>query len=203
MRWCKQIHGRLLASLGDEPTDPLSGVACVGRCDGLLTDEVGLGVLVWTADCVPVLLAGDGVVAAVHAGWRGTAAGIVVDCLRRLEVEYGVMPDRVSAWLGPAVSPCHYQVGSEVIGALHEWRVPEGSWLQGDRIDLRAVLRGQLFGAGLAAERIWSSDRCTACDPGLASYRRDGRAAGRQWSLIYRTATNDDHSDTHSSTCLE
>ncbi|HHQ49337.1 MAG TPA: laccase domain-containing protein [Acidobacteria bacterium] len=183
LRWCRQVHGRLLASLSGEEDRPLTGVACVGRCDGLLTADPALGVLVWTADCVPVLLHGGGVAAAVHAGWRGAAAGIVPAAVRRFEIEYGVPPADLHAALGPSIGPCHYQVGPEVLEALQRADPGDGGWRHGDRADLRALLAAQLVGAGVPAGSVERVGGCTACDPALASYRRDGERAGRQWSL--------------------
>ncbi|MCG6963325.1 MAG: polyphenol oxidase family protein [Acidobacteria bacterium] len=183
LRWGEQIHGRVIASLSPEPGGTLSGVACVGRCDGLVTDEAGLGVIVWTADCVPLLIAGGDVVAAVHVGWRGAAAGIVPTAVHRLEVEYGVAPQDLLVALGPAVGLCHYEVGPEVVRALEECGVPTNQWCSGGRVDLRRLAAGQLVGAGVEAGRIECVGGCTACEPDLASYRRDGVAAGRQWSL--------------------
>ncbi len=184
VRWCRQVHGRAIASLAHEPGRPPVEAGCVGRCDGMVTDEPGLVLLVWTADCVPVALVGGGVVAMVHAGWRGTAAGIVAAAVRRVEVEYGVPPEELAAYLGPAVGPCHYQVGPEVVAALAARGVPESAWLEGDRVDLGAVVAGELVRCGVPRERVERVSGCTACDPELASYRRDGEAAGRQPSFV-------------------
>ena len=188
LRWCRQVHGRILASLSPEPGKPLAAAGPVGRCDGLLTDEPGILLAVRTADCVPVLIHGGGVVAAVHAGWRGAAAGIVTGAVRRFLVEYGVRPDDLAASLGPHVGPCHYEVGPEVVEALRPSAGPEEAWLRDRRVDLGAVLRHQLVAAGLRASAVETVGGCTACDPGLASYRRDGGAAGRQWSAIVLVA---------------
>ena len=187
IRWCTQVHGRLLASLSHEPDQTFSGTACVGTCDGLITAEPGAGLVVWTADCVPVLLAGGGVVAAVHAGWRGAAAGIVPAAVRRFFVEYGIEPSSLTVALGPAVGACHYEVGSEVIASLHAAGVPEKEWREHDRVDLRAFLRAQLVSANVREEAVSLVGGCTACSAECASYRRDGARAGRQWSLVYRT----------------
>jgi len=183
LRWCQQVHGRLLASLSGEAEHPLSGVACVGRCDGLMTADPGVALLVWTADCVPVLLEGGGVVAAVHAGWRGVAAGVVPGAVRRFTVEYGVPAEQIRAALGPSVGPCHYEVGQEVLDALASVDPGNGAWRHGNRADLRSLLEAQLLSAGLREGAIERVGGCTACDPALASYRRDGGRAGRQWSL--------------------
>lgn len=183
LRWCEQVHGTLLASLASEPGRPLAGAAAVGRCDGLLTAEPGLGLAVRTADCVPVLLAGGGVVGAVHAGWRGTAAGIVARAVRRFAVEYGVAPGELHAALGPAIGGCCYEVGEEVIAALAGRGVPEALWRDGSRADLRVLLRAELVALGVPERRIVLAGGCTACTAELASYRRDGEAAGRQLSI--------------------
>ncbi|MFV2071030.1 MAG: polyphenol oxidase family protein [Thermoanaerobaculales bacterium] len=188
LRWGTQIHGRVVASIGEEAGRPLRGAACVGRCDALITAESGIGLLVWTADCVPILLAGDGVVAAVHAGWRGTAADIVGSVVRRFQVEYGVAPDNLRAVLGPAISGAHYRVGTEVIDALRALKVDEDRWRNRQFVDLRHLLVARLEKLGLLPDAIERVGPCTAASPRLASFRRDGQAAGRQWSLIYRTA---------------
>jgi len=73
LRWGRQVHGCEVAAISREHDPDLTGVVCVGECDALMTTEEGVGLMVWTADCVPVLLAGPRVVAAIHSGWRGTA----------------------------------------------------------------------------------------------------------------------------------
>jgi len=144
----------------------------------------GCGVVVWTADCVPILLAGGGAVSAVHAGWRGTAAGIIPKATELFERLHGVIPCDLSATIGPGVGACHYPVGPEVIRALDRWAVSDTSWRQGNCIDLRRFLRGQLLDLGLQESKVEIVGSCTACDPRLASFRRDGAAAGRQISII-------------------
>ena len=187
LRWCDQVHGRVAASLGSEPGRPLGGAAAVGRCDALLTAERGIGLAIWTADCVPVLLAGGGAVAAVHSGWRGTAAGIVPRVVRRLELEYGVPAHELTAALGPAIDSCHYEVGPEVIEALSAHAIPSRLWRVGQRVNLRGLLTEQLRRCGLEPANIVTVGGCTACESDLASYRRDGVTAGRQLSLVFRS----------------
>ncbi len=183
LRWCHQVHGRLLASLSAGDEHPLSGAAGVGRCDGLLTADPGVAVMVWTADCVPVLLHGGGVVAAVHAGWRGVVAGVVPTAVRRFELEYGVSAEELHAALGPSVGPCHYEVGQEVLNALSSVDPGGSPWRRGNRVDLRAILGAQLVAAGVLPSAVERVGGCTACDPAMSSYRRDGKKAGRQFSL--------------------
>jgi hypothetical protein len=177
----------LIASVAAEPDASLHGGCSVGRCDGLVTGDIGVGLAVWTADCVPLLIDGGAAVAAIHAGWRGIAAGIVQRAVRRLELEHGLPPSAQAAFLGPAVGPDHYQVGGEVVAALERSDIPRSSWCSaGDRVDLHALVAAILGHAGVST--IVRVGDCTACDPELASYRRDRENAGRQWSMIVRRA---------------
>lgn len=186
IRWGEQVHGRVVASVGAEPGSCLEGAICVGRCDALITADIGVGLAVWTADCVPILIAGDDVVAAVHSGWRGSVADVVGAVVRRFEVEYGVPPQRLRALLGPAISGPRYEVSAEVIDGLRAFGHDEGQWLVKNHVDLRALLSARMEEIGLVPAAIRTVGPCTASTPELASYRRDGVDAGRQWSMIYR-----------------
>ena len=186
--WGEQVHGRAIASLASEPDNPLGGVASVGRCDGLICGEEGIAVAVWTADCVPVLLWGGSVVAAVHAGWRGVAADIVGAAVGRFRSEYGIDAAEIHAALGPAISGSCYPVGDEVITALKQFEVSEECWREGSHVDLRALLTVRLAQLGLRPTAVHTVGGCTVSSPRMASFRRDGPAAGRQWSMIYRAS---------------
>jgi copper oxidase (laccase) domain-containing protein len=131
-------------------------------------------------------MSGGGVVAAVHAGWRGAAADIVGAVVDRFRTEYGVAADRLHAALGPAISGRAYPVVDEVIEALGRLGISEARWRDGSHVDLRSLLATRLEALGLCRERVESVGPCTASTPELASFRRDGAAAGRQWSLVYR-----------------
>jgi YfiH family protein len=187
VRWGEQIHGRVVAALAPRPGRQFRGALCVGRCDALITAERGTGLVVWTADCVPILIAGGGVVACVHAGWRGSVADVVGAVVRRFSIEFGVFPDTLRATLGPAISGPRYEVSTDVIDGLAEYGLEENRWRHGNHVDLRAFLAARLEHLGLAPTEISIVGPCTALTPELASYRRDGAAAGRQWSMIYRT----------------
>ena len=143
------------------------------------------------ADCVPVLFCSfdAGAVAAVHAGWRGTATGIVGRLVARLGL-LGIPPSELAVALGPAVGGCCYEVADEVAQAVARASDPVSGPAAGDgtgrqRLDLRSALRRQLEHAGLAAEAIHVAPWCTACEAELFfSYRRDGAPAGRQMASI-------------------
>ncbi len=104
LRWGRQVHGSEVASINCDGDLNPGSAGPVGACDALVTDAPGIGLMVWTADCVPVLLAGGGVVAAVHSGWRGSAADIVGAVVRRFRLDHGVAANQIRAALGPAIS---------------------------------------------------------------------------------------------------
>jgi polyphenol oxidase len=160
------VHGRMV-----ERVDGPSGV--VAGFDGLLTDRPGLPLLATFADCYPVLLHDPSrpALALVHAGWRGSAAGVVGVALAGLEKEYGSRPSELQAGLGPGICGRCYEVGEEVAAAFPaEHLAPgrEGRFL----LDLRAVLRDQLERAGVPAGQIHDLSICTKETPELASHRR-------------------------------
>lgn len=178
-----QVHGNQAVRVSETPT--ASSVLDAGECDILVTSLCGVALVVQTADCVPVLLAGPGAVAVAHAGWRGSArnaAGTAVQELRRL----GLSARDLRAWLGPSIGLCCYEVGGEVAAQF------AGEFARRSRggrsvLDLLAVNRAQLEEAGVPAENISTYPACTRCGgEKFASYRRDGSAAGRMIALIAR-----------------
>jgi hypothetical protein len=164
----------------------------VAGYDGFLTARRGVLLSVGIADCVPAFLAApdQGVVALLHAGWRGIAAEIVPKAVAALGGDFGVAPEELHAWWGPAIGPCCYPVGPEVVAALaatSAGRRPE-AWLggEGDRgahVDLRGALTIQAEAVGLRPEAIASSPLCTACDERLHSYRRERGGGGRMLAV--------------------
>ncbi len=142
-----------------------------------------------TADCLPLLLAepSRGVVAAVHAGWRGTLAGVVAAALAALERTFGCRPHRLLAALGPCIRPCCYRVGEEVYQAFLERFGPQAalSGTKGMAVDLAQANRMELLCHGVPAGNIETLDFCTCCsEDSLLSYRREGEACGHQLAYI-------------------
>lgn len=173
---CSQVHGdRLL-----EATE--GGV--LGEADALFTTVRGLVLCVRVADCTPVLLIGPGVVAAVHAGWRGAAAGIVPRSLEALRAR-GLSVEE--AIIGPSICARCYEVGEEVVEALCGTGVEEAAFVDrslGPRphVDVAAAVAEQLRQAGLQRQQRLAD--CSRCDPALHSHRRDGAASGRMGALV-------------------
>ncbi len=183
IRTCRQVHGAVV----HHPSDTNGPVREVGDGDALVTATPGLGIAVWTADCVPVLLSAPGVVAAVHAGWRGCAVDVVGAVVRQIEARHRCPPGGLTAALGPAVCGGCYAVGADVRRALRDSNLDETRWRDRDRVDLRGFLAARLEALGLAPDRVETVGGCTFESAELASYRRDGAAAGRQWSLVVLT----------------
>lgn len=172
----RQVHGSAVRVHAD--TAP--GLHLAPPCDGHATRTPGVLLAVALADCVPVSVIDPRLraVALVHAGWRGTAAGIVERGVGALRERFASRPEDLHAHLGPAICGDCYEVGPEVFEALGL----EASG--GPRpVDLRAVLADRLRHAGVASERISVSGHCTRCgDAGLFSHR--GGDGGRHVAFL-------------------
>ena len=128
------------------------------EADGLITNTPELGLMVFSADCVPILLEGQGVVAAVHAGWRGTVKGIAAKAVREMDCP----PETIRAWIGPAIGSCCYQVGEEVRNAMRERLGDEAqAFIHGDKVDLKGFNRRLLELSGVQCIDV--SPICTMC----------------------------------------
>jgi YfiH family protein len=171
----KQVHGaRIVHGPWGEPPE----------ADGALATEGGVLLAIETADCLPVFLVDPrwGRVAAVHAGWRGTAKGIVREAVSALATA-GSRPGDLEAALGPAIGVCCYEVGDEVRAAVDA----PGCYSPGPRgrlhFDLRRANRLQLEACGVRS--IAEVDDCTFCRADLyPSFRRDGKGSGRIVSFV-------------------
>ncbi len=176
--WLTQVHGCGVARVGRDP------LGC--EADAALGVMPGQVCAVMTADCLPVLLCDvlGTRVAAVHAGWRGLAAGVIETTVRQMDVA----PGQLMGWLGPAIGPEAFEVGDEVracflqadAGAEDAFRRSlNGRWLA----DLYGLARRRLAGAGV--ESVWGGGCCTYSDARrFFSYRRDG-VTGRMASVIW------------------
>jgi YfiH family protein len=147
------------------------------EADGQVTTSTGLGLMALGADCVPVLLAAPGGVAAIHAGWRGLVAGVLEAGITDLRAIAGDGP--IAALIGPAAGRCCYEVGPEVRQALGE------EHCAGSHADLHSAARARLHAAGVNDVAVASA--CTICDTRLFSHRREGADAGRQAGIVWRS----------------
>jgi YfiH family protein len=176
-----QVHGTAALCVTRAPA--AGTVFDAGSRDILVTTLPGVALVVQTADCVPVVLAGPGAVGIAHAGWRGSArnaAGAAVEEMSRA----GPPLSDLRAWLGPSIGSCCYEVGGEV-AAQFAGEFIRRSCAGRYTLDLPAVNRSQLEAAGVPAANISAHTACTRCGgQSFASYRRDGAAAGRMISLV-------------------
>jgi YfiH family protein len=171
IRTVKQIHSSVVLDAGAAGTEG----------DALVSDRAGVLVGVKAADCVPILLVdiSTPAVAAVHAGWRGSAENIVAAAVRRMAALWKTRPENLRAAIGPSIGVCCYEVGPEVAGQFERW-FPATA----DRhLDLPAVNEAQLRAEGVTD--IWKSGECTFCmAKRFFSFRRERESAGRMVSFI-------------------
>jgi len=186
IRLLRQVHGSRIVGARDEAAEVEADGIVISR-----GDRPWRTAAVRTADCVPILLAdAEGtVVAAVHAGWRGSALSVVRRAVEALG-ERGAPPRGLRAAVGPAVGPCCYevddQVGRAVAATLSDpSRATRDSGAGKVRVDLKAANAAQLGEAGLPAGAVAVAPWCTVCSPELFfSHRREGAGAGRMVSCV-------------------
>lgn len=204
----RQIHSNrtLVVDSASAETSVTAMLTPEGRAamegDGLMTDEAGLLLGIMTADCVPILVADTKTraVAAFHAGWRGTVAGIVERGVGAMQQRYGSKPQHLIAAIGPAIGACCYSVGAEVRAQFEQqfvyanelFRQVSGA-ARGDsamHLDLHEANRRQLLAAGLRPQSITVIGECTACTRQRSgrrkyfSHRAEAGFTGRMMAII-------------------
>jgi len=201
-----QIHSDVVRTIQATPPKQCKG-------DALATNKPNLLLGVRTADCSPVLVVDpkERIVAAIHAGWRGTLARIVTKTIGQMQMEFGSNPKDLLAAIGPTIGRCCYEVGTEVASAFAakfsnasdffdelrtgdepnplQWlnRMPPGHQPPPNKVllDLKKANESQLLEAGLRPENIYVTDLCTSCNVDrLFSYRKEGTSSGRLLSVI-------------------
>lgn len=169
----KQVHGTVIrtATPADCKADLYDPEGY--ECDGLITNVHGLALTVFSADCIPVLLYDpvQKVIAAVHAGWRGTAGDIAGKAARQMQADYGCRPGDILAAIGPGISQCcfetHADVPEAMIAALGELAKPHIISLENGKfkVGLKEINAALLQRAGVVPDHIEISRDCTACLP--------------------------------------
>jgi YfiH family protein len=171
IRTVKQIHSSIVLDAAGAGTEG----------DALISDRPGVRVGVKTADCVPILLADPStrVVAAIHAGWRGSAENIAAGTVHELAARWKTRPENLRAAIGPSIGVCCYEVSAEVADRFERW-----IQVTKDRhLDLPAINEIQLRAAGVVD--VWRSGECTFCmRDRFFSFRSEREHAGRMVSFI-------------------
>ena len=192
----RQVHGNHIqpVTAADKGMDPIPPAPW--ETDGLITDEPGLCLAVFCADCVPVLLY-DPVrrcIAAVHSGWRGTASAIARRAAEKMITDYDCRPDSILVAIGPSIGRCCFEtladVPDEMTAALGALAAPYIETLPNGKfhVDLRGIIRSTLLRAGLEEDHISVSDHCTVCRPDLYwSHRVLGDRRGSMAAAIQLT----------------
>ncbi len=183
-----QVHGVGIREVNrDNYRDPIS------ETDGLMTDVPGITLVTFYADCMPVMIYDPEhqAIGMVHAGWRGTAAGIAPLLVEAMVSRYGSRPQAMLAAMGPAIGPCCFEVGLEVAEAFMEIKVlrEETSWLipkpGNPHLDLGMINFRLLTAAGIPDTSVINPEICTCCHPELLySHRRDHGDTGRMAALM-------------------
>ena len=173
-RFCygRQVHGTTVR----RATEPPSPQRPYTEEDGQATALTDAAAIVFVADCLPVLLAADGAVAALHCGWRPLAGGIIAEGIKALREAGGKGP--ITAAIGPGARGCCYEVGEEVHARFTAYDARRGA----RNLDLAAVARAQLTDA----DTVLDVGLCTICDERFFSHRRDRGVTGRQAGVICR-----------------
>ncbi len=154
--------------------------------DGLVTNVAGIALVVFSADCTPILMYDKRlkVIAAVHSGWRGTVQRIAEKAVLLMQQNFGSKPCDIIAAAGPSIGPCCFEIGEDIVGEFEDKYVTpkkDGKYM----VDLWAKNRDMLCGAGLKAENIDFCNICTVCESDkYYSYRTHRDKTGRQAAII-------------------
>lgn len=175
----RQVHGSAVTRV----SAPQDESAAPAEADGQASAAGGVGVMVLTADCLPIAVAGEGAVAMLHAGWRGLAGGVIAEgvaAVRELGAE-----GPLSAAIGPGAGPCCYEVGEDMHAVFSERDYGERGVTvrRGRNLDLKAIAAEELVRAGV--EEVHDAGLCTICSTVFFSHRRDRGITGRQAGVAW------------------
>lgn len=196
----QQVHGdkiRVVTS-ADKGCGAASDKDAVCGTDALVTGEPGVPLSAYFADCAAVFFFDPvkQVIALAHAGWRGTVLRVGEKTVQYMCKEFGSKPYNILAWVSPAIGPCCYEVGEQVVGALresftcwedfiHKKEFAQGRFAERWYFNLWEANKRALLEAGMAPEHIAVAGLCTACRSDMFfSYRRDGGRTGRMAAVL-------------------
>ena len=190
----QQVHGNNVMIVRKEHARKSYGYDELFQADGYVTAEEGVPLVIFIADCIPLLMADEkaGVVAAVHSGWRSTVLDIEREAVNRM-LELGANKERIKACIGPAIGRCCFEVGEEVIEEVD--RLLEGDaadlYNRNDNgkymLDLKGVVKRSMLNTGLSEKNIDIIEDCTMCMPHKYwSHRYTGGNRGSQAAIIMK-----------------
>lgn len=182
----RQTHTNCIAEINEIPQSEIKDT------DALVTNKTGICLCVQTADCVPILLFDpvNSVIAAIHAGWRGTVKKIAETAVRKMVVQYNSLSENIIAAIGPSISPEIYEVGDEVVAAVRK-SIPNAEMLIHKKssgkfhVNLWEANRQVLLSNGLSEKNIEILGECSYIQNSkYFSARKDGTETGRMVSGI-------------------
>lgn len=189
---CEQVHGSNVAVVDEA----LAGkgaeayIDAVKNTDALVTNLPQLPLMLFFADCVPVIFADpvSGSIGLAHAGWRGTVAGIAASTVTKMQEAFGAKPENILAGIGPSIGQCCYEVDDKVYNAGKKYA---GCFILKENgrymADLQAWNRLALLDAGLLPQNIYNAGVCTQCSKELFfSYRAENGKTGRMGVTIWK-----------------
>lgn len=179
-----QVHGNDILII-DKPVKNIDEFSLTSS-DAIVTNQGNLAIGILTADCVPILLLDPvkKVIAAVHAGWKGTVKAVVKNAIDTMAKRFGSDKKTLLAAIGPSIGPCCYKVDEAVVKefGIAEFIKREDTGL---RLDLKKANVSQMLNAGLSESNISVENLCTSCRNDLFfSYRADNKKTGRQLNFI-------------------
>jgi YfiH family protein len=183
-----QTHSDHIHIITEPVTQGWEGLAdVIEDCDALITNQKSVVLTILTADCVPILLYDieKQVIAAIHAGWKGTQAEIVAKTVAKMQKIFNTNPQDIIAGIAPSIGRCCYEVGEDV--AKYFSHIPHAYRPKNDKymLDLPAINKKQLIDAGVQEAHIEMSNICTACKVDrFFSYRKEAGCSGRFMSMI-------------------
>ncbi len=135
----------------------------VDQADGLITDQADLYLAITVADCLPIVLFDlqHQVIALLHAGWRGLDQGIIRAAVKQLQTTFGTKSADLTAWIGPGIGPCHYEVQDDLVAKFADYDGVVDYRAGKNYLDLKEVARQQLVSLGIESSRIEVSSICT------------------------------------------
>lgn len=180
--YLSQVHSDLIYNYDGE----------VHKGDALITNRKNIAIGILTADCVPILLYDEvnKVASAVHSGWKGTIQKIACKTIEKMKQEYGTKSRDITAFIGPYIGQCCYEIGDEVINKFKmDELYKDMQIIENRKLDLGKCVIRQLESKGVLRENITHLNICTFCNKeiDLYSYRRDNVKCGRMFSFVIIT----------------
>lgn len=176
----RQVHGHNIITATGQNIDEGASVVEV---DGAVTNTPGVPLAVRTADCLPVFIYDprQKCIGLVHAGWRGSQKGIVVNAVKRMSENWGCDPQDLCVAFGPGIRSCCYEVGPQLKNIFPQETISRN---HAHYLDLALVNKNQLVVQGVEEENIYDCQICSCCEERFFSYRREGKNTGRHLSLM-------------------